>query len=373
MRIPSGAAFAIVLALAFPACSSSPDTDEKAGNGGDDAEAGAPLLAAQAEWENRIRETEVLARQRAELLPGLLERFGTPEPGAWKEADAALRLLESREKGFVYDRVLEILPAAMRQGGEGAAARGEMVRIAKVIRLSARLETASAAEWPLIRGELQALGSEGIDAAAVKLILKFRTQDPEAFLRAQEELLALGKGAVRHLVVAAVTPGVSAIIKDRCADTLARVGAPALPALLPLLGADAPGPSRFAAARALGRMAHPGALDALRKAEAAEEDPLIRCALLDALASIGGPSAVRAALLSLGHPDLSVMKFAARALGRMKAKEAAPDLVAALERAREAQAGDVRDEVVGALQAVTGLRAGADPEEWRRKLGIPKR
>jgi hypothetical protein len=365
-----------VLLLLLPACASSPEPE---GKGGPGAGGGAPaspdedaaaLLRARQEWEKRIAESEKVARQRAELLPGLLERFEREEPSAWKEAEAALKLLESREKGFVYDRVLEILPAAMRPGAQGEAARAEMARIGKIVRLSARLESSPPPEWPSVCGELQALGSEGTDAAAVRLILKLRTQDPEVLLPAQERLVALGKGAVRHLVLALTVPGVAEQVKARCADALAAIGPAALPALLPLLAPGARGPSKFAAARVLGRMGHPAALEALEKAERAEEDPLVRCALLDALAAVGGPAAVRAAVRALSDRDLSVVKFGARALGRLKAREAAADLVRALERARDEGADDVRDEAAAALRAATGIRAGADPAEWRRRLGM---
>jgi HEAT repeat protein len=268
----------------------------------------------------------------------------------------------------VYARVLELLPAAVRAGKEGSDARDELVRIGQIVKAADRFHSEKPEAWSKARMDLERLGPQGVDAAAVRLILKLRTHDPEVIARVQKDLLALGSGAIRHLVLAVRSPPVSAHIKERCIDTLVRTGPASLPALLPLLDADAERSARYYGAKALGKLEEPRAVPALAEAEAREADPLVRCAMLESLSLLGGERAVAASVRALRAEDLSVVKFGARALARLGASAGVPALVDALDRAVGEKAEDVRDEILKALRLITGRPGPGDPAWWRERL-----
>jgi len=317
-------------------------------------------------WELRMEENRRIRKQRAALLPDALARFDAREPSAWQQGRASLLLMEKRQRGFVYDRILELLPRAVE--GDGTEARAELVRIGRIIEIAGRFEEEDPRAWQAARKALQALGPEGVDAASVRLIMKLTTQDADRLLFVQEELLALGAGAVRHLVLALRTAGVKASVKERITDVLARSGAVARPALLGLFEEPTTRAGRYYAAKTLGRMGDPGALEALADAERTEADPLVRCVMIDAMARIGGPAAEKAAIRALGSEDLSVVKFGAKALVTLEAAGGVVALVDALERTRGERAEDVQREILRALRLLTGLPGGADPAWWRERI-----
>jgi hypothetical protein len=344
-----------LLAFTIGACASGPEaapTDKE-------------LEAGRRDWEMRIEENEKTAKERAALLPDLLDGFTSAQKSKWLQAKAGLELLEKRHPGFVYDRILVLLPDAVGPDEKGEVARLEMVDISRIIRAAGRFHSPDPAEWSLARKELQKLGSRGVDAAALRLIVKLRTQDPRVLTVVQDELVALGSGAIRHLVLAPRSARVGQFIKERCVEVLARVGPPALPALLPLLGEEGERGARYYAAKSLGQIGDPGAAGTLAAAQAREKDPLVRCVMIDALAALGGEEARKAAVDALASEDLSVVKFAARSLGRLGASEGVGPLIEALERVSAMDAPDVRDEILKALRLITGRPGRADPAWWR--------
>lgn len=326
------------------------------------------LVKLQLGWEGHLQETARLRRQRLAMLPDLLDRFSLADPTEWRNAASTIRVLEQKEPGFVYGRVMELLPASESPGSDGEAARAEIVLISRVLRLSAKFDTPDPAAWTEARQALAALGPAGSDAAAQRLILKLRSHDDDTLFNAQQELVALGTGAVRYLVLTLTLPRVSQYIKDRSVDTLARIGKPAHPAIAALI-ADPKPAGRYNAARVMGAMAEPAFSETLARAQADEADPLVRCAMLEALSKTGGPLAVEAAIEALSSEDYSVVKFSARALGALEASDAAPALAEALKRLSDPSLQDVRDEVVKALRHITGLRGGSDPAWWLSRLG----
>lgn len=346
------------LSLVLAACASGPVPDD----------GGASLVARKEAFETRLEENQRTARERAALLPEPLERFASADASDWRQARAVLELLEKKEAGFVYARVIELLPAAVRPGAEGEAARAELVEIGRIVRLASAFQQPDPEDWRRARKALQDLGSRGVDAAAVRLILNLRTQDPEIFLAAASELVALGAGAVRHLALAIDSPTVSAYIKQRCIDVLERIGEPAIPALIALLGEDRSRSARYHAARALGRIADPAGLEAVRAAETRESDPFVRCAMLDALAQAQAPEAYAAGLRAIGDEDLSVVKFGARLLAAVGDREALPALVDALDRVSDPAEEDVRAEILAALRLLSGWPGTSDPAWWRERL-----
>ncbi|MHC4780307.1 MAG: HEAT repeat domain-containing protein, partial [Planctomycetota bacterium] len=288
------------------------------------------LEAGRIAWEKGIQEDERTAKQRAAILPDLLDVFAEEDIGAWKQSKSTLDLLEKKQKGFVYDRVLVLLPGAMKRGGQGESRRAELVQIGRIIRTASRFHSGDPEEWKKARVELTNMGSQGVDAAAVRLIVKLRTQDPRILHNVQSELVAMGPGAVRHLVLALRSARVGQFIKDRCVDVLARIGTSTMPALLPLLEKDQGRGARYYGAKTLGKLGDPGAAEKLAAAEGRETDPFVRCVMLEALGSIGGPEAEGAATRALGAEDLSVVKFGARTVSRLDASGSVHALIAAL-------------------------------------------
>ncbi|MHC4598434.1 MAG: HEAT repeat domain-containing protein [Planctomycetota bacterium] len=326
------------------------------------------LEADRLAWEHRTQESDRMAAERAGVLPDELEAFASDDISRWRQAKATLDLLEKKQKGFVYARILVLLPRAMKRGSEGEPARKELVQIGRIIREARRLESPEPSEWTEARIALQRLGSQGVDAAAVRLIVKLRNHDPNVLSRVQDELAALGSGAVRHLALALQSERIGQFIKDRCVDVLARIGAPAVPALSALLEEGTDRGGRFYAAKALGKLGDPALTPGLAAAEAREADPYVRCALLDALTRLGGQEAEKAAIRGLGAADLSVVKFSARAVAKLGASGAVQALIDALERTGREGADDVRVEVLGALRLLTGRPGGTDPAWWRERF-----
>jgi len=93
------------------------------------------------------------------------------------------------------------------------------------------------------------------------------------------------------------------------------------------------------------------------------------CAMLQALGKMGNPMAAPAVRAKLGSEDLSVVKFAARAVKALGDKEAVPILVEALSRVQGDTAARVRSEVLEALRALSGRNFGSEPGPWREWLG----
>jgi hypothetical protein len=347
------------VAMALGACSSGPDPETREPN----------LELLKQEWGLRLKESETLAKQRAGILPEPLEAFASEDPSACKNARSKLEFIEKEEPGFVYARVLELLPASVDSGADGSRAREELIEIGSIIRLASLFRSDNPDDWTEARTALARLGSKGVDTAAVRLIVKLRNHDPEILERVQKEILALHTGAVRHLVLAVTSPRVASYIKERCIDLLVRIGPGSMPALLPLLEEKTDRSARYYTAKAIGRLGDPAAVEALAAAEAGETDPLVRCMMIEALAALRGPRALAAAIRAVADEDLSVVKFGAKALALLGAREGVSALVDALERTGDDSMRDVRNEILKALRLVTGLPGGADPAWWRERLG----
>lgn len=156
---------------------------------------------------------------------------------------------------------------------------------------------------------------------------------------------------------------VLADIRRAIQDSFAAVGADVLVKELAdgLAGKGDPNP-RAAAAEALGRVKRPEAGAALVQRLKAEKEPVVRLALLDALAARGEGSAealeAEAAQLADGFPQIVIA--AARALQASKSPDAIPPLLKALEKAEMR----VKEEINLALVGLTGVDKHGDPGAW---------
>ncbi|MCC6741467.1 MAG: HEAT repeat domain-containing protein [Planctomycetia bacterium] len=145
--------------------------------------------------------------------------------------------------------------------------------------------------------------------------------------------------------------------EDRLAETVRRS---VVPAALSALGA-ADGTVRAAAARALGRIADPAAVERLCEG-AVDPVSAVRIASLEALGLIGDRRGARVAAAALTDPGTDVVRAAIDACGRMKAMEAAPAI-------REAMAAEGRAPILrqAALEVLEVLAPPAE-EDARRFL-----
>jgi hypothetical protein len=361
-RLPSPpVVLGLLLLLSLAGCAAGPETPRDEANPFEEAE----------RIRQRLLEQERVARERAKILPKLLAYFGTDDAVRWREGADRLRFYERRDPGFVSDRILELLNWGLADDAQGAKARQELVRIGEILKVSAGYFSPDPDEWLRTTEALMRFGRQGVTAAAVKLIPKLGSQRIVELTKAQEGLLLLGAGAVRFLVLAIRSGRVRQNIKQRCVDVLARLGKPALPALLGCLG-DPQTNVRYMGARALGAVGEKEAVPALITALNAEKNPLVACAELQALGDLGDPRAGPAIRRKIESSDLSEVKFAARAAAAIGDRQAVRALVDALGRAQDSADARVRGEILRALVKLTGKNLGPEPGPWREWVGEEK-
>lgn len=148
---------------------------------------------------------------------------------------------------------------------------------------------------------------------------------------------------LREEIQAALKDG-DAEVRATAATAVGNLGAaavPAVPVLITQLQGDASKQARETAARALGRIGKAAkterrALEPLRRAAAADVDPVTRVVALGALAQMEDdlPGQITALRKHLHHDEPLVRMKAAHALGMtgLAAKSAGPEIVAVLER-----------------------------------------
>jgi HEAT repeat protein len=314
--------------------------------------------------KERLQEHRRLSLERMKTLPKNLAYFSGENPTRWQEGADRLRALEQKEKGFLYDRIRELLTAGVRRGGAGAAAREELVRMGEIIALTALYESRDRAKWISATAALKAKGRQGIGAAAVKLIQKFISENALDIAMAREGLVLLGPGSIRFLVEALRSERVRQTVRQRCVDVLVSFGEQAVEPMLVCMK-DSRSRVRYIGILALGQIGGPRAVQALREALERESQPLVTCAMLQALGKMGNPEVAPAVRAKLGSEDLSVVKFAARAVKALGDKEAVPALIEALARVQRNVAARVRSEVLDALRTLSGRNFGPEPGPWR--------
>jgi HEAT repeat protein len=150
-------------------------------------------------------------------------------------------------------------------------------------------------------------------------VLVERLADPSWRVRAAA-VERIGEGqvpaAIRELMhVLAAGPGVGA--REAAAAALARMGPPAVPALVERLGADDPD-LRQAASGVLGAIGDGHAVAPLT-ARLADSDANVRAAVADALGKIGGAEAVAALRAAVDSDDPTLRMSAVEALGALRA------------------------------------------------------
>lgn len=214
----------------------------------------------------------------------------------------------------------------------------------------------------------EALGELPGDAADVVtgLLARIDDEEPDVSYAASEALVAR-QAAEAVPVFARRLAG--ADTRDEALDVLARLGAPALPALQAALELEAPNDDDLAMiVDALGELGEVAAPAVTRLIElAAHESPLVRERAVLALGRIGVvDEAVLAALVArLGDPEPGVRCFAARALGALRATASVADLVRALGD----DDAEVRVVAAAALEAL-GPAASPSVEALRAALAI---
>jgi HEAT repeat protein len=187
--------------------------------------------------------------------------------------------------------------------------------------------------------------------------------DAQADPRAVTEIVALGAAAVPVLVGDLLANG-QPQPRELGVELLARVGAPAVSAVLPL-AASGDARQRRSAGRALGAIGAAGdVLPALRRL-ATDEDFTVRA---DALAEIhDGGEPARALLCERlrDDDDAFVRRIAAKSLAHFRDRAAATALVDYLERCK--RDGDHRGEMAAqaSLQAIARTRGPRTPAVWR--------
>ena len=169
--------------------------------------------------KERLQEHRRISLERMKILPKNLAYFSGKDPVRWQEGADRLRALEENEKGFLYDRIRELLAAGVRRGAAGSDAREELVRMGEIIALTALYENRDRAKWISATAALKAKGRQGMGAAAVKLIQKFISENAQDIAVAREGLVLLGPASIRFLV--------EALRSERVRQTARHVGLPA--------------------------------------------------------------------------------------------------------------------------------------------------
>jgi HEAT repeat protein len=204
-----------------------------------------------------------------------------------------------------------------------------------------------------------------------RAVLVERLADPSWRVRsAAVERFGAGAPAAALAPLAAVLadgPGVGA--REAAAAALARIGAPAVPALVERLGAEDPD-LRQAAAGVLAAIADARAVAPLT-ARLADPDPNVRAAAAEALGKIGGPAAVATLRAAVESDDATLRLAAVEALGELGAcvsAERVEKLLAErpLRRAAYRMLGACGDAAALAIVA----RGVADPSRPAREAAL---
>jgi HEAT repeat protein len=166
----------------------------------------------------------------------------------------------------------------------------------------------------------RAVGELDADDRGDRRVLLERLGDPSWRVRAAAvERIAAGRGAAETVagLVAILDAGPSVGARESAAAALARIGAPALPALIERLGAPDPD-LRQAAAGVLGAIADGRAVPPLA-ARLADPDPNVRGAAAEALGKIGGAGATASLRAAADSDDATLRLTALEALGALNA------------------------------------------------------
>jgi HEAT repeat protein len=185
---------------------------------------------------------------------------------------------------------------------------------------------------------VQALSDEGL-----------RSADPEARRDAVMRLAASGDTAAATLIAPLLNDPTESV-RAAAAGALGRLhDVASVGALARVAGADKRPFVRKTAASALGEIGDRAGVPALVERVRRERDSEVRAAAVIALGAIGDPSATAALRERLSDGDAFVRREAVRALGRVGAAEALPDIVARLREDREAEVRRRAAEALGAL------------------------
>ncbi len=316
------------------------------------------------QWRDEIKEHQRLSRERTALLPKYLDMFAGEDSRRFEDGASGLLMLEKKEKGFVYDRVLELLPEAVKPGKVGKPARSELLRIGQIIRLASEIETGDRAKWVETAESLRLLGRPGEAAASVKLILKLKSENMLDIAAAQEGLRALGIRAVKFLIEAIRSEFVRQAVKQRCVDVLSSLGKEAAVPLRQLIADPKPN-VRYMGAAALGALRDREAVPALSEALGREDNALVACAMLKALGDTGDSAAAPQVRKMIDSDDVSIVKFASAAAAALDDKQALPALASALGRAGGDPDPMVKEELLKALRKLSGRNFGDDAAKWK--------
>jgi len=150
------------------------------------------------------------------------------------------------------------------------------------------------------------------------------------------------------------------------AESLGKVGALTAPGKISELLADPSPMTRRAAARACGLIRPPASGAAVADALSLEKTGPIQAEMCAALGRLKYGGGVGALLSVLANGNAAAQRQAAKALGRIGDKSAAPALVNALGRAQND--AELREEIAAALTEITGQTFGTDEAKWRAAL-----
>ena len=245
------------------------------------------------------------------------------------DAAAIARTLSEKFDPLTIDRaVVELLrseePSARAWGTRLFAELGLVDRYSRILR--------SAPKWSERTQAAEVLGLAGLAQAAPALVAALRDRDED-----EGSVKAAASAALAKLRDATAIPLLVKELRETdersarsVAEALVGFGSLAVPALVELLGDSSHPSGRFWAARVLGRIGDPGAVDEL-VARLHDRDDRLRVAAAEALGAIGDPRALQAVVrATLRDPAPQVRAHAASAVARIEGERALDVLVAAL-------------------------------------------
>ncbi len=156
--------------------------------------------------------------------------------------------------------------------------------------------------------------------------------------------------------------GETAALLSEALAAMARAGAQSLEWVASAATADADPALRGACVEALGRAAVDGGLAPLKQALSKDAVPAVRLRALAALCAFKTSSVADAFTTALADPAWEVRALAAEACVRANLVEAAPAMIAALEK----EGGRLRKDLDDALFALVGARMYGDADLWKR-------
>lgn len=255
---------------------------------------------------NRLGATAEIAAALEQLGPPAL----APLTPALKHPDAEVRLVATRSIATIgtADAVLPLGAALADPDIKVRRAAADALRtLADVRVLQPLIAALGDSDARVYYAARDALARLGAPAIAALIQVFGRADTREAYI-AEQALAQIGAPAVPALVQALGSENPS--VRQWAATALGDIGAEAIEPVARLLGdSNAPVAARVAAARALGATGNEAATAPLAKA-VTSAPPAVRAAAIRALGKVGDPAGTEALVKALADPDMTVRRCA---------------------------------------------------------------